>query len=369
MIFRQFASDGSDRRSYLVASLDTREAAIFNPVKEHLPRYLEALESLKLRLDCTLETTASEERCAGALALRERLGSRRIAPVISLAFKSGEPVDLEAKANEGIRLGDLCIEFTQPPTEDSCELAYVIGSYTFIDDGVLIDHPSNASSTEQGLETLFEHIRQHTPHSDSATPASDSPIRSYRTTRRDVSIATLTVEDLNIGLSEGRFTPKEARVIEAYIGYLENNDFEHPSAGQLSELLGDVDRTAVHVLVHNIRWKQIDMDRMPIVLAGQTSKWLKGLQTKPEFTSHEKEFLEVYLRLVEANRTPPSGPEIAEELGGRSVQWVRKRAHTIRRKQRDFQQPVLLLNRKNSQPARGEFRAETRGGFDLSRSA
>jgi hypothetical protein len=259
------------------------------------------------------------------------------------------------------------IEFIQPPTDDSGDLAYMIRSYIFVDDGILIGHPSSVRQTNEGLETLFEHIRQNTPNA--LVTNSDSPIRSFRTNRRDIGISRLTVEDLNIGLAEGRFTPKEARVIDAYIGYLENNNFTHPSAGQLSELLNDVDRTAVHVLVHNIRWKQIEMDRMPIVLAGQTSKWLKGLQTEPEFTSHEKEFLETYLRLVEVKHQPPSGPEIANELEGRSVQWVRKRAHTIRRKQRDFQQPVLLLNRKNSQPARGEFRADTRGGFDLSHSA
>jgi hypothetical protein len=108
-----------------------------------------------------------------------------------------------------------------------------------------------------------------------------------------------------------------------------------------------VDRTGVHVLVHNIRWKQIDAGRLPLVLAGQTSKWLRGLQTRPEFTAHECEFLGAYLRWMDEHDQPPSGPEIAEILGaGRSVQWVRKRAHTIRRKQREFDMPELILTRK-----------------------
>ncbi len=135
-----------------------------------------------------------------------------------------------------------------------------------------------------------------------------------------------------------------------YVRYLEEHEFGSPSATDLSEKLGNVDRTAVHVLVHNIRWKQIDLDRLPMLLAGQTSKWLRGLQTQPEFTSHEREFLGVYLELVQANTEPPSGPQIAEALGAdRSIQWVRKRAHTVRRKQRDFHQPILILARKKNE--------------------
>ncbi|MEE3328560.1 MAG: hypothetical protein VX252_14575, partial [Myxococcota bacterium] len=137
-----------------------------------------------------------------------------------------------------------------------------------------------------------------------------------------------------------------------YLEFLEDNQFRHPAAAELSSLLGDVDRTAVHVLVHNIRWKQIDLGRLPVVLSGQTSKWLRELQTEPEFTDHEKEFLGAYLRLVERNDRPPSGPDVAGELlGERSVQWIRKRAHTIRRKQKEFNKPVLILSRKMPQPS------------------
>ena len=49
---------------------------------------------------------------------------------------------------------------------------------------------------------------------------------------------------------------------------------------------------------------------------------------------------------------PPTGPEIVKALGGRrNVQWVRKRAHTIRCKQREFNQPLLLLSREPNRPA------------------
>ena len=78
----------------------------------------------------------------------------------------------------------------------------------------------------------------------------------------------------------------------------------------------------------------------------------------------------MYLRLVRERSEPPSGPEIAAELGGgRSVQWVRKRAHTIRRKQREFKMPELVLTRKSTSPAaeRGAFSPPGRrsDSFDL----
>ena len=140
-------------------------------------------------------------------------------------------------------------------------------------------------------------------------------------------------------------------MVDAYLDHMSQNAGEFPTAEEIARVMEDVDRTGVHVLVHNIRWKQIEARHLPIILRGQMSKWLRGIQTEPEWTSHEREFLAAYLRLVETGTRPPTGPEICKALGGRrNVQWVRKRAHTIRCKQQEFDRPQLQLSREPNRP-------------------
>jgi hypothetical protein len=358
MIFRHFANDRNEQHSYLIASCETRTAAIVNPVIDSIDDYIATIADLDVRLDYTFETSNSSTGRTAARELTRRLGSKRVAPIGATAMSpvSDDSVAVEAKPGEQVRLGDLKVEVVSALSGSDSAVAFRVLYYTFADRSVLIDYHESTDLSDGEPESLFEHIRPST----NAVIVNDerAPIRSFRQSRRDVEVERLILEDLHTSLAERRFTPKEERVLLCYIRHLEDNDFAHPSASDLARRLDNIDRTAIHVLIHNIRWKQIDLDRMPVVLAGQTSKWLRGLQTKPEYTSHEKEFLAVYLRLLERHQQPPSGPQIAEELeGGRSVQWVRKRAHTIRRKQRAFRQPILLLARKNDDATgAGSFR-------------
>jgi hypothetical protein len=365
MIFRHFTDENSGHHSYLIASCVSRQAAIVNPTDGNFEECLSTIAELNLRLEYTLETTYDEARAAAARRLCERSGALRVAPrVVSTDHYAGMgSVDIHAKIGTGIALGDLHIEVVTTPRDEESDVTYQLGPYKFVGDFVLIGHHESTVRPED-RQAEFGQPDEAICVADISSHA--APIRSYRTTREGVSIKRLIMEDLHTSIAESRFTPKEERVVLTYLRFLEDNQLEHPSASQLSALLDNVDRTAVHVLVHNIRWKQIDLKRLPLVLDGQTSKWLKGLQTEPEFTAHEQEFLRAYLDLVERNEGPPSGPDIADALGGRSVQWVRKRAHTIRRKQGDFNQPLLILIRKSpDQRTTQTFRAAPSVEYEL----
>jgi hypothetical protein len=258
------------------------------------------------------------------------------------------PIDDRAKPGASFALGNLTIEVIDPVVTGDCEVSYQVYDYVF--------SPTEVRILNRQVQTADERatLSSVAPESDRrimGRPSQPKLINNGRTTREGTPVEMLILEDLHSSLIENAFSPKEARVARTYLEFLEDNNFNHPAASELSAMLKDVDRTAVHVLVHNIRWKQIEQGKLPVVLAGQTSKWLRELQTKPRFTDHEKEFLDAYLKLVERNQRPPSGPDIAQELAGdRSVQWIRKRAHTIRRKQKEFNQPILILSRKNPLP-------------------
>jgi hypothetical protein len=361
MIFRHFEDEQSGH-SYLIASPRERVAAIVNPTPEAIARYRVVLAELGLRLACTLRTERNN-RCAKAAHTLESLtGARPIAPTGAAGHVDATDTVV---AGNVLPLGDLRIEVVEPPPGYAGTLAYRISHYTFAGTSVLIDFHEAPTSANGEPAALLDQVRSVS--APGVPEARTRPIENFRTSREGVCVERMILEDLHTSLAESRFTPKEERVVRTYIRTLEETGLDHPSAAALAERLGNVDRTGVHVLVHNIRWKQIDLNRLPLVLAGQTSKWLRGLQTRPEFTPHEREFLGAYLRLLDESGRPPSGPEIAAALGKRrSVQWVRKRAHTIRRKQREFGLPELVLSRKSpaqEAPAREESRRPARGAF------
>jgi hypothetical protein len=241
-------------------------------------------------------------------------------------------------SDETIALGKLRITASPAAANSGDDISYRVDDYTFTSRSLLIAEPSASEDGVESVAALGQHF--------SSSAGLRRRVRNFRTSRDNVSIEQLLLEDLHTSLIEDSFSPKETLVVRAYIELLEENEFAHPSAADLADKTGGIERSVIHVLVHSIRWKQIDVGRLPLVLAGQASKWLRDLKTEPEFTPHEKEFLCTYLRLVANTGNPPSGPDVARELGShRSIQWVRKRAFTIRRKQREFDQPLLMLAR------------------------
>jgi len=352
MIFREIPSSGRGGRSYLIACEATRNAAIIHPQRESLCAYRRILAEEHLHLRFSLESSLPSVPPAGSLALREGLGCQRVAPFASVGRGAGGPVDVPAETGKVISLGDLRIECVAEPAGGRPLIAYRIGPYTFCHDELHFDfyeHPDTPSASDDGtvgavLEELTAARRCDGLHLRSSTgatrPAPDGAERLRQTIR----------EGLEASLAERRFAPREQQLVEVYLRQLAADPAAYPSAEDLARELGATDRTGTHVLVHHIRWKQIDLGRMSPVLKGQMPKWLKGIQTDPEFTPHEREFLGAYLSLLARHRRPPCGPEIARELGGRrSLQWIRKRTHTVRSKQRAFSKPVLVLNRAGSE--------------------
>jgi hypothetical protein len=359
MIFRHFSDPTQNRNSYLVASTLTREAAIIDPLETCMDGYEAFLDQRGLKLVYTLQTRNDRSSTRAGQTLRMRRASSQILPFQAVALdpESAKPIDHRAKPGASFALGDLTIETVEPLSSGDCEVSYRVCDYVFSPNEIrIVDTETNAT----GLSSTFESAE--TGPNGASRSGSGKLINNRRTTREGVPVEMLILEDLHSSLIEKSFSPKEARVVATYINFLEDNKFVHPAASELASMLENVDRTAVHVLVHNIRWKQIEQGRLPVVLSGQTSKWLRELQTKPKFTDHEKEFLDAYLRLVDRNQRPPSGPDVARELSGdRSVQWIRKRAHTIRRKQKEFNQPILILSRKSPRPHPIRSYASARG--------
>ncbi|MDG2334369.1 MAG: hypothetical protein P8Q97_09125 [Myxococcota bacterium] len=343
MIFDHYTSQNPRETSYLIACPDSREAAIVNPLAGAMAAYQATLVSRELRLTHILLTNLEPEARATAEKLSGMTNSSQIFPSLPTAPLAdsqasslpGRDVNL---SDEPIAIGRLRIEAQPTLAGSESKIVYQVGDYTLTAESLLIGAPETSPIATDNGPAISQFMIPSEP--------ARKPVQNFRKDRLEASIEVILLEDLHSSLIEDAFSPKETLVVRAYIELLEENELAHPSAAELGNKIGNIDRSVIHVLVHSIRWKQIGLDRLPLVLAGQASKWLRSLKTEPEFTSHEEEFLVAYLKLVADTGTPPSGPDIAGALGSRrSIQWVRKRAFTIRRKQREFGCPLLILSR------------------------
>ena len=309
MIHQPFRDPDGRPASHLLASKTSREAALIDPTESALPHYAQYLDLHRLRLIYTLETRADAERSGPAEQLRRAHGSRRIAPRSTRrpgADRLVQPGDSVEIAN--VRVSVLA---STPPAGP--DVVYAAGGTRFVGDAAYDD-------CSEG----------HGPELSGRIDA-----------------------DLHASVAARLFSPREQLVVDAYLELKSGSDCLPPSCREISDRIGSLDRGAVHVVVHSIRRKQVGLGRLPLELRGQSSKWLRGWQRMPTFTAHECEFLTAYLELVQTRGRPPSGPEIARALGGqRSIGWVRKRAHTVRRKQSDFGQPRLEIARERLDPER-----------------
>lgn len=75
MIFRQLFDRETYTYTYLLADADTKEAALIDPVLEHVDRYLLLLTELGLALKMTLDTHTHADHITASGVLRERVGS------------------------------------------------------------------------------------------------------------------------------------------------------------------------------------------------------------------------------------------------------------------------------------------------------
>jgi len=132
MIFKQL-NPGSCR-TYLIASDRTREAALVDPVLEHVEAYLKVLEQEKWRLSYIIDTHTHADHLSAGPALCDHLHAAYI------MHKSARPhcPTYRVESGEKIRVGELSIlcEHTPGHTDDSLTLVLhdrlLTGDFLFI---------------------------------------------------------------------------------------------------------------------------------------------------------------------------------------------------------------------------------------------
>src|SRR5690625_2865428 len=138
MIFRQLFEHVSSTYTYLIGCQQTRAAALIDPVKEEVPKYLQLLKELDLTLAYALDTHTHADHITGAGDLRDATGCiTLVGEKASSRCASGALKDVDE-----INIGSLTLKalFTPGHTDDSYSflLSHQGQSYVFTGDTLLI---------------------------------------------------------------------------------------------------------------------------------------------------------------------------------------------------------------------------------------
>lgn len=162
MIFRQLFERESSTFTYLVGCTETREAALIDTVKSEVPKYLQLLHELDLKLVYVLDTHTHADHITGTGELRDAtgcttlLGKEAHAPCISAEIKDGDQIPIGKLLLKAI--------YTPGHTDDSyCYLLEDAGkSCVFTGDTLLIRSTGRTDfqngSAEAQYDSLFNKL-------------------------------------------------------------------------------------------------------------------------------------------------------------------------------------------------------------------
>ncbi len=135
MIFTQL--NPGPCRTYLIGDEQSKQAALVDPVLEHVQEYLELLDQQKLTLTHCIDTHTHADHISGAAALKDHLGCEYVmhanAPARCVTFHVTDGFECH--------LGKITVKVLATPghTKDSVTLMFpdriLTGDVLFLDDG------------------------------------------------------------------------------------------------------------------------------------------------------------------------------------------------------------------------------------------
>ncbi len=155
MILRQLFDKESSTYTYLIADPATGDAALVDPVLEHLERDLALLAELGLTLRTVLETHVHADHVTAAGLLRERTGAR------TAASKAGAPcVDLPLSHGDVIRVGSVAITALATPGHTDDGLSYLVDGHVLTGDTLLVRGCGRADFQNGDPRALYRSIHE-----------------------------------------------------------------------------------------------------------------------------------------------------------------------------------------------------------------
>ena len=146
MIFRQLFEPLSSTYTYLLACQDTGRAVLVDPVVVTMERDLAEIGRLGLTLAFTVETHIHADHITAALELKNKVGSRIVAP----AFDQLACVDVGIAEGTPFTVGSIELQPLPTPGHTAGHFAYLLGDRLLTGDALLIEE------TAYGVVRFFE---------------------------------------------------------------------------------------------------------------------------------------------------------------------------------------------------------------------
>ena len=122
MLFRQLFDKESSTYTYLIADLQTHEAAIVDPVVENVDRDLKLIHELGLTLLFCLETHIHADHITGTGEIRDRTGCKGLVPENAHTDCASEFV----KHGQILKVGSVTIEAIETHGHTDSHMAYLL---------------------------------------------------------------------------------------------------------------------------------------------------------------------------------------------------------------------------------------------------
>jgi sulfur dioxygenase len=187
MIFRQLFEPISSTYTYLVADPDTREAALIDPVLEHVDAYVTLLGQLGLTLRFTLETHVHADHVTAGGALRDRVGSR----TVGHASAGAACADLGVRDGDVVRVGALRIVVAETPGHTDGCLSFVMEDRVFTGDALLIGGCGRTDFQQGDAAKLYDSLHRQIfllPPDTLVYPGHDYRGRTVSTVREELAL-------------------------------------------------------------------------------------------------------------------------------------------------------------------------------------
>lgn len=196
-------------RSYLVADPVAGEAALIDPVREHVDEYLELLGARGLRLKYTIETHTHADHLSGSVRLKDITGAQMLMHAASAA----PCVDRRLVDGDRIELGQVRMEIIATPGHSHDGMCILLPGRVLTGDTLLIGgcgrtdlptgHPDELFASLRKLESLPEDTLVYPAHDYANQRA--STIGREKQSNRHLLIAT--AGEFRVAMAQSKLPP------------------------------------------------------------------------------------------------------------------------------------------------------------------
>lgn len=134
MMFRQLFDSVSCTYTYLLASPEKKEALIIDPVKEHLPTYLQLLKELDLKLMMAVDTHTHADHITATGSLMKELAC----DIVMGEYSKADCVSIHVREGDLIQLGDIKLRAIYTPGHTDDSYSFIGKDRVFTGDTLLI---------------------------------------------------------------------------------------------------------------------------------------------------------------------------------------------------------------------------------------